>query len=374
MITISISITFIFYLFTGRASRIDAILAKAGLTTEEEKKKYKEALEYSSSGYTIIMARDIDELWVNSYNPEITRAWNGNTDFQICLDFYAIITYITEYFTKDDSGVVKILVNTLKASDCEDLKDKMKLLMNTWIKNRQMGEAEAVYRLTKEFHFRDSDTACVFVQSCPRSERSKILKNVTDKPEYNHMPKVKVENLQDIEFIEQYDNHSKYERRPKDIIQALNKLSYSHMVKMFRPFWGKGSKKEKDLLVQKEFGKKKVKQGFQEDSLSEDEENEMEFSDQKFNHVMAFPWEEGKGPLLPQVFKLHDPFPGEPPFMKLRRMPAVLRFHKYKVEKDPDAYWFSEAMLYMPHDNEEDLAFYKLRRLNQMDQMLGRNL
>ena len=86
---------------------MDSILNNAGLNTEEEKQKYKEALEYSTSGYTIIMARDIDELWVNSYNPEITRAWNGNTDFQICLDFYAIITYITEYYTKDDTGVGK---------------------------------------------------------------------------------------------------------------------------------------------------------------------------------------------------------------------------------------------------------------------------
>ena len=69
------------------------------------------------------------------------------------------------------SGVVKTLVNTLKGSDCEELKDKMKLLMNTWIKNRQMGEAEAVYRLVKEFHFRESDAKCIFVQTCPRSER-----------------------------------------------------------------------------------------------------------------------------------------------------------------------------------------------------------
>ena len=48
------------------------------------------------------MARDIDEIWVNSYNPEITEAFDANTDFQITLDFYAIITYITEYFVKDD--------------------------------------------------------------------------------------------------------------------------------------------------------------------------------------------------------------------------------------------------------------------------------
>ena len=97
------------------------------------------------------MTRDIDELMVNSYNPEITRAWNGNTDFQICLDFFAIITYISDYFTKDDSGTLKSVINVMKTSDCDDLKDEMKLLMNTWIKNHQMGEAEAVYRLNKNF-------------------------------------------------------------------------------------------------------------------------------------------------------------------------------------------------------------------------------
>ena len=58
---------------------------------------------------------------------------------------------------------------------------------------------------------------------------------------------------------------------------------------------------------------------------------------------------------MPQVLKLTECNPGEPPFMKLRKFPAVLRFRKIKVEKDPDAYWFSESMLYMPHDNEEDL-------------------
>ena len=131
------------------------ILEQAGLKTEEGKAMYEAALSFSSSGYSVILARDIDELNVNSYNPEITQAWDGNTDFQFCFDFYAIITYITEYFVKDYTGVVKNLVNTINASEDADLKEKMKLLMNTWIKNRQMGEAEAVYRLTKEFHFKD---------------------------------------------------------------------------------------------------------------------------------------------------------------------------------------------------------------------------
>jgi hypothetical protein len=227
----------------GRRRRIYEVLNKAGMKTEEERKQYEEALAYSSSGFTVVMARDINELNINNYNPEITRVWDGNTDFQICLDFYAIVTYITEYYTKDDTGLIKVLVNTLKASDCDDLKEKMRLLMNTWITNRQMGEAEAVYRLTKEFHFRESDTKCVFLQTCKRSERSKFLKNVTDKPGYESTPKVAVENHKEGVYVEQYDIHSKYERRPQEDHPVLKHLSLGHMVKMYESFWGRKKKK-----------------------------------------------------------------------------------------------------------------------------------
>jgi hypothetical protein len=41
--------------------------------------------------------------------------------------------------------------------------------------------------------------------------------------------------------------------------------------------------------------------------------------------------------------------------MRLRTKPTVLRFHKYSAAKDADAYWFSEAMIYMPYSNEDDL-------------------
>ena len=357
-------------MFTGREQRIDAVLDKAGLNSNEEKQKYQAALEYSSSGYKIVMARDIDELWVNSYNPEIARAWDGNTDFQFCFDFYAIITYITEYYTKDDTGVIKVLVNTLKATDSDNMKDRMKLLMNTWIKNRQMGEAEAVYRLTKEFHFRDSDAVCVFVQTSRRSERSKILKNVTGKPEFKHMKKITVDKQEDIEYVEQYDINSKYDRRPKEELTHLNDLSFSQMAKMYRSYWGKssnekeeGSDEEEEALLPALSQNNHKNPPVLLSALSQtnyetasEEESDDENSDDKFFHVMAFKWKKGRGPNLPKVFKLKNPYPGEPPFMKLRTKPAVLRFYKYKVDKDPEAYWFSEAILYMPHDNEDDLV------------------
>lgn len=52
------------------------------------------------------------------------------------------------------------MVNALKNTDCEDLKSHMLLLQNTWIANQQMGESEAVYKLIKEFHFKESDIRC----------------------------------------------------------------------------------------------------------------------------------------------------------------------------------------------------------------------
>ena len=87
----------------NREERIKMLLSAAGYKTENDWDLYLSALSVTKSGYSLVMARDIDEIFVNSYNPEWILAWNGNIDLQICLDFFAIITYITEYFTKDDT-------------------------------------------------------------------------------------------------------------------------------------------------------------------------------------------------------------------------------------------------------------------------------
>ena len=108
------------------------------------------------------MARDLDEINVNSFNPEWLLAWNGNIDLQICLDYYAVITYITDYFTKDTTGTMEFLKKALKESDCDSLKEKMSLMMNTYISHRQMGEAEAIYKIFPDFHFKESTvTMCI---------------------------------------------------------------------------------------------------------------------------------------------------------------------------------------------------------------------
>ena len=56
-----------------------------------------------------------------------------------------------------------------------------------------------------------------------------------------------------------------------------------------------------------------------------------------------------------EYIALENPFPGEPPFMRKRKGPAVLRFHKPKQSVDPGIYFFAEALLYTSFRTEQEL-------------------
>ena len=60
-------------------------------------------------GSTVLIKRDIDEIYVNNYNPEWLKAWNANLDIQPVLDFFAVITYVTDYWAKSDEGITQHL-------------------------------------------------------------------------------------------------------------------------------------------------------------------------------------------------------------------------------------------------------------------------
>ena len=66
----------------NRKERIMEVLKLVNVNPED----YLTALKESSrKGITVILARDIDELNVNNYDPEWLEAWNGNIDKQPCL-------------------------------------------------------------------------------------------------------------------------------------------------------------------------------------------------------------------------------------------------------------------------------------------------
>ena len=332
----------------NRKVRIEKVLQKAGLVTPEDINLYAEALRTSLGGYSIILERDIDEMYVNSYNPEWARAWNGNHDIQICLDYYAVITYITEYFTKDDSGTMKLLLDALRQNPSQELREKMKLLMKTFISARQMGECEALYKIFPDLNLKKSNVVTVFVPVSRKEERSKFLLKIDENINYNGQQKIKIYG-RDGYFVEKYDIISKFER-----CIGKGDMSYTQFAKMYTPAWTKNEKKQ---LNENEY-----------DTDDDDENFEQENDISKFDYVLKCSNPQNysdhelcKSKLhekLPQYLDLSEVFPGEPPFMRKRRAPAVLRFHNFKESTHPQEYFFSQALLYLPFETEEKLENY----------------
>ena len=66
--------------------RTRELVQMAGVEYDE----YLKALGTSRAGYSIVNQRDIDEIYINSFNSEWLRAWNANLDIQVVLDYFAV--------------------------------------------------------------------------------------------------------------------------------------------------------------------------------------------------------------------------------------------------------------------------------------------
>ena len=152
-----------------RELRIRAICREANVSYVD----YMKALERSDSGYKVVLARDIDELYINNYNVEMIRAWNANMDLQPVLNHFAVITYVTDYLTKAETSVMEILKSVLKDSEATDVKERMKEVANVFLKYRQMGNAEAVYKLIPELTLTNSNVTTKFAVVGPQEKRSR---------------------------------------------------------------------------------------------------------------------------------------------------------------------------------------------------------
>ena len=306
--------------------------------------RYLAALGLSGSGYTYHLARDIDEIFINSYNPEWLRAWNGNMDLQVTLDFYAVITYITDYFTKGEPAVINAMMEAVKDNSCPVVTEKMKSAAAGYVRNRTVGESEAVIRALPNLFLSMSNVKCKFAGTSPPEERSYMYRLATEKQIQANVPCIKLAGKEGL-YYQQPDNWSKYLRRPN----SLETLCYAQFVKMYDS--ASSSSKKSDN-----------QEG--DDNIEEEDGNEVEVEEldevadtlgdsyDEYNHIMTYENNGNKGPKLPKLIELTDPIPGEATKMRKRRRPAALRFHKVGQNKDPDRFMYHELMLYSPRREE----------------------
>ena len=162
--------------------RLLALLRKAKFSTgsdEEILTSYEKALGISLQGYGVIHKRDVDEININNYNPEWIHSWNGNMDIQLCLDFYAIITYISDYYAKDYSGTMEHIKEALQKAENDGLRNRLSIVANQFLTHRQIGESEAYYRLLPHLHLKESNVETVSIQTGFKQNRSRIQYHIS---------------------------------------------------------------------------------------------------------------------------------------------------------------------------------------------------
>jgi hypothetical protein len=139
-------------------------------------------------------------------------------------------------YSKDDTGRMKKLLDMLKNSDCETLKDKMKLVMNTFISARQMGECEACYKVMPNFRLKDSNVTTIIVPTGTKETRSKFMIKVPDDFDYNGREKKMIAG-KDGWYLEKCDLVDKYVRRDKICLAARKSVYLTVGMRMKMSSW-----------------------------------------------------------------------------------------------------------------------------------------
>lgn len=147
---------------------------------ETSYEEYEKALKTTKRGKVLFLKRRIKERWVNNYNPEMIYAWNANMDIQLAFDPYAVVTYIVSYMNKDENQMSKFMMEALRADTKQNAREKLKTLKMAYLTHRQVGIAEATYRLIPGMYLKKSDVQCIFVMSGFPKNRSKFWSKIAD--------------------------------------------------------------------------------------------------------------------------------------------------------------------------------------------------
>ena len=114
-------------------------------------------------------------MMINNYNQEWIKAWDGNMDLQVCLDTFAIVTYITDYYMKDESGMSSHLQAAAKECKGKERLEQLRYITRQFLTHREMGESEAYYRMLPELHLSESNIKCTFAPTGFSEDRSKFF-------------------------------------------------------------------------------------------------------------------------------------------------------------------------------------------------------
>ena len=226
----------------------------------------------------------------------------------------------------------------------------MKTVANTFLTHSQIGEAEAVYRLLPNMVLNNSNVACQWLSVGKRSEISIRWKLATKRQMESMEGLVQIKDREGLWF-QQQDILSKFLRR-STAIELICPVQFS---KMFTTSGLKVNKKNEKNLEENEQEECDQESEEKNDITQEEDISKYDENMRKFHFIMV---ETDDSIKLPKLIEIDDPFPGEPKWMRKRKGPAVIRYHKVNKDNDYERWMLKELMLYTPY-REEDIDEYE---------------
>ena len=351
-----------------REVRIRAVLAEAKVDFD----KYHQYLEMNRTGVKVVLQRDIAEVNINNFNVVWLVFWSANIDISPVKDFFAVITYITEYAFKPEPQEIEMR-KLLESAKDENMETKMKVVAQAFQDTREMGYSEAIYKLLPELVMTNSNVKKQWVCVTREEERTTRARKATKGDIEAGRAVFELEGVEG-EWMEQWDMRSKYMRRD---VKCWS-LSFCQFARMMESSNQSGNEKEEegDGVSDAEDDAEDPLDDEQDEEGSKKEERAPWYA--PFYKVMVCshrcctdqPKEacecvcctakEKRSKLkkvtkklarpadVPEEMALGDVHVGEPKLMKRRKIPAVLRFYKSNKETNPIRFFLQELILFVP--------------------------
>lgn len=207
---------------------------------------------------------------------------------------------------------------------------RLKKIVNAFLTHRQMGPAEALYRIIPSLYFSYFNVDTIFIPSGLPQNRSKFLIRIEENENVDGA--VEVEGKEGF-YKERRSILEKYCQRDIKQTPSIQFLTY---IQFCRSYTKSYDKKDTEAELS--------------DSLASAEDIESK------NYIIQSDMPEvGKTYSLPKRIKINSKSENGPPEYMRLRSPLVIRFHKFNNNKDPHEFRVSTLQLYIPFKSEEDL-------------------
>ena len=322
---------------------LEEILKSLRIKSEE----YHNALRISERGKQVVLKRKPDECNINNYNQRLIGAYQANMDIQFCTDAYSVVTYICDYWSKDETGMTGFLKAAFKEAKSWENTKLLSHLKRTYMAKRQVGKCEAIYRAIPTMHLQGANIGCTFVQSGYPRNQSKFLRKVNKAIE-SEEPSDEVENDSEGDDNNEDDNIEEQE------IQEDEFNGNDDEEKLFRVPGKKGLYKEAESICKKYAARPK---GIENLTLSQfatsytkryKKPKNCNFNAENVSDEKGFITNHITDVQLPRYVRLSTN-----EIFGLRRYSSVLRLHA-SAKKDGCEEFFAELQLFFPW-REEDL-------------------